>query len=183
MAEIDPAVTRTAITSFWYEPGQDRIVHADARQTLLREDTRYDVVIGDAFTDIAVPQHLITREFFQLVASRLTPRGVYLMNVIDHSDRLDVLAAMVATARSVWPNVEVWADPEHDPAENRRVFVLVAGADGSLQSQISHDGPMPMRAVRVSAASLQRIMDARTPMIFTDDFAPIDRLLGDQGEG
>jgi hypothetical protein len=103
--------------------------------------------------------------------------------VIDHTDRLDVLASMVETARAVWPTVEVWADPAHDPAVTRRVFILLAGDAPSDRTRIHHDGPLPADAVRVSAASLQRILDARDPVIFTDDYAPIDRLLGDHGEG
>jgi spermidine synthase len=31
------------------------------------------VILGDAFTDVVVPVHLITREFFQLAADRLNP--------------------------------------------------------------------------------------------------------------
>lgn len=179
VAEVDPAVTRAAAEHFWYDPSHDRIVHADARLTLRREDVTYDVIVGDAFSDIAVPQHLITREFFDLVARRLNPGGVYLMNVIDHMDRLDVLASMVATARAVWPSVEIWADPDFDDHETRRVFILVAGEEPSPRPRIRQDGSSPSEAVRVSAASLQRILDDRTPIVFTDDFAPIDRLLGD----
>ncbi|WP_323036781.1 fused MFS/spermidine synthase [Pararhodobacter sp.] len=183
VAEIDAAVTETAINAFWYEPGDDRIIHADARQTLSRESTRYDVIIGDAFSDIAVPQHLITREFFELVRARLTDEGVYLMNIIDHSDRLDVLASLITTARAVWPSVEIWAIPGHDPTETRRVFVMVAGEGPSMRSQIDHEGPMPLAAVRVAAASIEAILDSRAPIVFTDDYAPIDRLLGDRGDG
>ncbi|GAB4260604.1 MAG: hypothetical protein Kow0013_04260 [Pararhodobacter sp.] len=183
VAEVDPSVTQVAQEHFWYAPGDHRIVHADARQTLQREDTTYDVIVGDAFSDIAVPQHLITREFFELVDSRLNPGGVYLMNVIDHTDRLDVLASLVRTARTVWPSVEVWADPAHDPRVTRRVFILLAGETRSPRTRIHHDGPLPADAVRVSAASLDRILEARDPVLFTDDYAPIDRLLGDHGEG
>ncbi|MCL4676123.1 MAG: fused MFS/spermidine synthase, partial [Pararhodobacter sp.] len=183
VAEIDPMVTQVATGSFWYRPGDDRIVHADARLILLREPETYDVVIGDAFSDIAVPQHLITREFFELVQRRLNPGGVYLMNIVDQNDRLDVLASVLATARAVWPSVEVWANPDHDPADNRRVFVLVAGEGPSGQSQIQSGTLFPLRAVRVAASSLDAIMDARHPIVFTDDYAPIDRLLGDSGEG
>ncbi|MCB1397714.1 MAG: fused MFS/spermidine synthase [Rhodobacter sp.] len=181
VAEVDPAVTRVAEEHFWYQPGDDRIVHADARQTLAREDATYDVIVGDAFSDIAVPQHLITQEFFQLVDRRLNPGGVYLMNVIDYMDRLDVLASMVATARTVWPSVEVWADPAHDRAETRRVFILVAGHAPSPVSRIRAEGIAPAEAVRVAAASVQQILDERDPVVFTDDYAPIDRLIGDRG--
>ncbi|MCA2010885.1 fused MFS/spermidine synthase [Cereibacter sphaeroides] len=184
VAEIDPEVTRAAQDFFWYDPGTgegaDRIVASDARRLLAQEDRRYDVIIGDAFGDIAVPQHLITREFFQLAQARLNPGGVYVMNVIDHMDRLEVLSAMVRTAREVWPSVEVWTDPRHDQAENRRVFVLVAGQEPSPRTQVQEPWG---HAIRIAASSIDEILSQRPVLVFTDDFAPIDRLLGDRGEG
>src|SRR3546814_4522827 len=87
-------------------------LHDDARRALLSDPARYDVVIGDAFTDIAVPAHLVTREFFALVRERLAPGGVYLMNVIDFADRLAALAAIVHTLRQGFPVVEVSSE-EH----------------------------------------------------------------------
>ena len=180
VAELDPAVTEAARRWFWYEPGQDRILNADARQVLAGDPARYDVILGDAFGDIAVPQHLITREFFALVHDRLNPGGVYLMNVIDHMDRLQVLASVVATARQVWPSVEVWTDPAHDPAETRRVFILVAGETPSGRTRITNASG---DAIRIAAPSVQALVEGRDPVIFTDDYAPIDRLLGDRGEG
>jgi len=103
VAEIDPAVTEMAIADFWFDPDGVEILHEDARRALAGRADRYDVIIGDAFTDIAVPQHLITREFFELAASRLAPGGVYLMNVIDHAGSLAALAAILATAESARP--------------------------------------------------------------------------------
>jgi spermidine synthase len=65
VAEIDPAVTQMAVESFWFDPETATILHEDARRALLtRPDGRYDVILGDAFTDVVVPVHLITREFF-----------------------------------------------------------------------------------------------------------------------
>jgi len=177
VAEVDPEVTRIAREHFWYDPGADRILHADARRTLAEDAQTYDVIVGDAFSDIAVPQHLVTREFLTLVAARLTPDGVYVMNVIDHMDNLRVLASLVATARQVWPSVEVWTEAAHDAAENRRVFVLVAGQAPSARSQVEGG------AIRIAAASVDSLVQGRAPVILTDDFAPIDRLLADPGEG
>src|SRR3546814_6132496 len=77
VAEIDPAVTAVAVSDFWFDPASAHILHDDARRALLSDPARYDVVIGDAFTDIAVPAHLVTREFFALVRERLAPGGVY----------------------------------------------------------------------------------------------------------
>ena len=55
-----------------------------------------------------VPVHLITEEFYELVAARLTPEGSFLMTVIDYEDRLGALGSIVLTLREVFPVVEVW---------------------------------------------------------------------------
>ena len=63
VAEIDPAVTQVAIDDFWLPADQVTVLHEDARMALRNTLTRYDVILGDAFTDIAVLEHLITQEF------------------------------------------------------------------------------------------------------------------------
>jgi len=181
VAEVDPVVTEVAVNDFWFDPDSARVIHADARMVLSREDTRYDLILGDAFTDIAAPPHLITREFFQLASDRMNPDGTYMMTIIDHIDRLDVLASLVVTAREVFDVVEIWADPSHDLSQDRRVFLMVAGSTPSTTTQITHAGPEPRRAVRVAASAIQTIVDERAAIVLTDDFAPIDRLLGSSG--
>ena len=181
VAELDPVVTEVAVRDFWFDPDSARVVHADARMVLARESTRYDLILGDAFTDIAAPPHLITREFFQLAKDRLNPDGTYMMTIIDHIDRLDVLASLVVTAREVFDVVEIWADPSHDLSQDRRVFLMVAGDTPSRQTQISHAGPEPRQAVRVAARAIEDIVQTRRAIVLTDDFAPIDRLLGSSG--
>jgi spermidine synthase len=96
VAEIDPIVTETAKQDFWFDPGRPISVMPMRVWYWPASATTHDVIIGDAFTDIAVPAHLVTREFFELVASRLNPDGVYLMNIIDHVDGLDALASVTS---------------------------------------------------------------------------------------
>ena len=51
---------------------------ADARHVLVREPTRYDVIVSQpSHPWVAGAGHLFTREFFTLASSRLTDRGVY----------------------------------------------------------------------------------------------------------
>jgi spermidine synthase len=178
VAEIDPEVTAQAAADFWFDPTTARIVHRDARAVLRDEATAYDVIVGDAFTDIAVPAHLVTREFFALVASRLTPRGVYAMNVIDNADRLEALAALVVTLRAVFPSVEVWTEARPPAPGERRVFVLLAGARRSPVSQIDTRAPAPTRFAALDAGFLDAVIARTGPPVLTDDYAPIDRLVG-----
>ena len=105
------------------------------------------------------------------------------MNVIDHMDNLTMLASVVATARQVWPSVELWTDPAHDGTDTRRVFVLVAGEGPSARSQLPQVPPIPGGGVRIAAASVDAIVAERGAVILTDDFAPVDRLMGDPGSG
>lgn len=178
VAEVDPAVTATAARDFWFDPASAEVVHADARVTLTRTAERFDVVVGDAFTDIAVPAHLVTREFFALVRDRLTDRGVYVMNVIDNVDRLDAILSLRATLRGIFPSVEVWSKAAPPVPGERRVFVILAGPEDSPASRIVTNAPEPMTFAVLAEAFLDAETVRRSPPILTDDYAPIDRLVG-----
>jgi len=177
VAEIDPAVTEIAARDFWFDPATADIRHLDARLALAAEPARYDVIIGDAFTDIAVPAHLVTREFFELVAARLTPDGVYLMNIIDHADGLRALAAIVRTLQGVFPVVEIWAEPNTAGADDRLVFIVLAGQTATASRLLTGPAPDFRRAARLSTQAAEALVARLDPPVLTDDFAPIDRLM------
>ena len=178
VAEIDPAVTETAVSEFWFDPSTARVMNMDARRALTADETSYDVIIGDAFTDIAVPAHLITREFFQTVAGRLNADGIYLMNIIDFQDRLYALAAIVKTLETVFPVVEVWTEQAEAEPDGRRVFIVLAGSSQTGTDRIRGLGPDPYAAGRLPGDWLSGQLEGRNAPLLTDDYAPIDRLLG-----
>ena len=178
VAEIDPAVTETAARDFWFDPESARILHADARRALREDPRRYDVIVGDAFTDIAVPAHLVTREFFELVRDRLEPGGVYLMNVVDFEHRLDALAAIAATLSRVFPSVEIWTEATPPAPGERRVFVLAASDAPSAFSAFTVPAPAPTRFAALSDSFLDGLLAEKGALVLTDDYAPIDRLVG-----
>lgn len=178
VAEIDPAVTQVAIDDFWLPAGQVTVLHEDARMALRNTPTRYDVIIGDAFTDIAVPEHLITQEFFELVASRLTDGGVFAMNLIDNVDRMDALAAMIVTLQAVFPSVEVWTEARGPSMGERRVFVLLCGETPSPVSRLTAGSPDPMIFQPLDDAFVAQIVADKQPRVLTDDYAPISALIG-----
>ncbi len=179
VAEIDPEVTRIAARDFWFDPASATVLHEDARHALLtRPEARFDVVVGDAFTDIAVPAHLVTLEFFRLVRERLGEDGIYIMNVVDHTDRLDALTALVVTLREVFPSVEVWTEMRPPEPAERRVFVLVAGSDDSPVSQLVIPAPEPMAFAPLGGDFVDALVARKDPPVLTDDYAPIDRMVG-----
>lgn len=178
VAEIDPAVTEVAARDFWFDASRATILNEDARTALRRDDRRYDMILGDAFTDIAAPPHLITQEFFELVRDRLTPGGTYLMNVIDHADNLRVMASMVATLRQVFPVVEVWTEARRPEPGERLVFILAAGTTETPVNALSGRSPDLIRFGRLADDTIETILARRDPVVMTDDFSPIDRLIG-----
>ena len=177
VAEIDPEVTRLAVSDFWFDPDTARILHEDARRALLTRPDQYDVIMGDAFTDVAVPAHLITQEFFELVATRLTPRGTFLINVIDYEDRLQAVASVARTLQRVFPVVEVWTNAQRPDPGARVVFVLVAGQHPTLQGRFIASAPQRTEFAAMAPGWVNNLVDDRG-ILLSDDFAPIDRLIG-----
>ncbi|MDU8944452.1 fused MFS/spermidine synthase [Ovoidimarina sediminis] len=178
VAEIDPAVTGVAEARFWFDRETATVLHADGRTALRQSAASYDVIVGDAFTDIAVPAHLVTVEFFRLVGDRLAPGGVFAMNVVDNTDRLDALAALIVTLREVFGVVEVWTEARGPEPGERRVFVLLAGAADSPVSTIVARTPEPKRFAALDRAFVDDIIARTGARVLTDDYAPIDRLIG-----
>ena len=103
------------------------IQHEDARLALNErpDDERYDLVLGDAFNDIAVPYHLTTKEFNEKVADHLSPRGLYLINVVDGRD-YDFLRSFMKTLTKTFPNVGLMTVPGQPVQGERATFVVVA---------------------------------------------------------
>jgi predicted membrane-bound spermidine synthase len=181
VAEIDPEVTRVAKAYFDVDTSRFTIIHADARVALSGLD-RFQVVVGDAFTDIAVPAHLVTREFYEEIAHSLAPDGFYLMNLIDHSDSLRALAASVRTLKAVFPVVEVWVEAEDFSSGGRTTFVLMAGSAPSPTGRMALAATAPgapNRIIgRIPPARVTALVETLDPPVLTDDYAPIDRLTG-----
>ena len=177
VAEIDPFVTQTAISELWLETGP-RITpfHRDARVALASEPERhFDVIVGDAFHDIVIPPHLVTAEFFQLTASRLKADGIYLMNVVDDRDRPRLALSIRRAMMPAFSHVEVWRSNQ---TGERATFTLAGLAKPTPYADLPSGAspgvrfrPIPRDRLDALAADLQ-------PVLLTDDYAPVDRLIG-----
>ncbi|MEM6472146.1 MAG: fused MFS/spermidine synthase, partial [Planctomycetota bacterium] len=80
LIEINPGVVEIAKTYFTFmRDCPSKLTHhlGDGRLVLERmADTRFDVLVLDAFSSDAIPAHLLTREAMQLYRERLTDNGV-----------------------------------------------------------------------------------------------------------
>ena len=178
IAELDPLVTSIARTRLWFSPGPaTTILHMDARLALARlpQGRAFDVIVGDAFRDIALPAHLITDEFHELVRQRLAADGFYVLNLIDAVRSRRLVGSVVATLRRRFAVVEVWYDTAAYQTSDSINFIIYASSRPSgLESPHQSQSPPASRWARLASEAIDDLPGA---MVLTDDLAPVERLL------
>lgn len=155
------------------------IHHTDGRMLLqsLSPEPRFDVVFGDAFHDISIPAHLVTREFHGEIVKHLKPGGFYALNVVDNGANPRFLYSLVKTLRQDFGVVEVWAERGELGAEGRVTFVVLASERPTGTDRLISSKGLQRAWDRWDSADLaDRIASTDSP-ILTDDFAPVDRLM------
>jgi SAM-dependent methyltransferase len=103
---------------------------ADGAAFLRRSSDRYDGIALDAYGDEGIPEHFLTRKFFDLVKSRLAARkALFMINVMVADDQDRTPDRIARTMCETWRQVrlldaEGWID---------RNAVIVAGAVRDLR--------------------------------------------------
>ena len=183
VAELDPAVTEVARSELWLQDADNlAFVHRDARAALadLPDGRRFDVIFGDAFHDISVPQHLVTDEFHTLVAERLAPEGIYAMNVVDKLREPLFVLSLAQTLQHRFRHVELWLDVQAiRPVEARTTWIVIASDRPTPAAQVQAEYGFSRTWVRVPLKGMIEEVGADRMVFLTDDFAPVDRLLRD----
>jgi spermidine synthase len=167
VAEIDPEVTQINRDELGLrDTPAIKITTGDARPVLRDRptDERYDLVLGDAFGDIAIPYHLVTREFNELVKSHLTPDGLYLVNIVD-GVHYDFLRSYITTLMRTFPQVRLLITPGGASGQ-QNTFVVVASMK-----------PPPTTRTMAKPRDLATFLHLRDTVTLTDDHVPVDQLL------
>jgi spermidine synthase len=177
VAEIDPAVTRIAEDKLFLNTDNMRVIHADARVALAQQlPAQFDVIVGDVFHDISVPYHLLTREFAQLVKSRLKPDGIYLMNLVDGFPNAKLLKSLYKTLSQDFSHVDIWLDRISDKPV-RMTYVLSAhNNQGSMPESLKANN-LEREWLNVTQPALKTGENIRDLPLLSDDYVPVERLL------
>jgi len=177
VVELDPRVTETAVQSLFVDTSGMSIIHADARTVLQHnEHDRYDVIVLDAFHDLSVPYHLSTREYIQLVKSRLNPGGLYLLHVADVFPDPHLIKSMMKTLRTQFRHVDAWID--RVPTKIARMTFVLSATDLKPPADMNrvtqgidrtwYRVTEPLLATGVPSSELPEL---------TDDYVPVERLI------
>ncbi len=186
--ELDPEVVDVARK--WFALPQDprlAVEVEDGRRYLQRNDRRWDVIVLDAYYSDALPFHLTTQEFLELVRDRLAPGGIVVANVIGavEGENSKLFRAFYRTYRSVFPSVAVHPVAlQGDPASIRNIIV-VAG-EGALPSrdflterwaEVTAEHPKVPDLSDAIAGRYEKLVPTRDVPLLTDDYAPTDALI------
>lgn len=189
--EVDPVVRQIARDYFRFEEGpRQRLFLEDGRQYLRRNTTRYGAIILDAYTEgrygASLPYHLATQEFFTLARDHLDPEGVLAYNVMGSLGgwRADIVGALYRTLKAVFPHVYLF------PAtESQNVVLLATRGDQPVTSAwlnqqartLYQSGKLllPTLGTRLAAWHPDPPPAFERCPVLTDDYAPVDGLLGE----
>lgn len=130
VVESEPLVVATAKEHFGLVPDERLAVHvADARAFLATADL-YDVIVIDTYDAYRMPGHLVTKEFFAEVRTKLADGGAVVVNLVGSAHRTLVPGILggLASAFEGWP-IGVFEVPDEsggrDPIGN---FIALVAA-------------------------------------------------------
>ena len=170
--ELDPGVIAAAKKYFGLtERGGVKLIAGDGRVFLTRQSKTYDVILIDAFRGGYVPFHLLTKEFYQLLARRLEPKGIAVFNVHQGTKLFD---STLKTLGAVFPGIDIYGT-----------------GTGSVIVAVSNEAKRQQGDLLARATALQQQHSFRYPLTklvgtrhaspeipaadtLTDDFAPVD---------
>ena len=176
--EIDPLIV-TAAERFFGVQQSDRLrIHVgDGRAYLRAAAGPYDLITIDAYTrgryGSTVPAHLVTREFFTEVSSKLSEQGIAHFHSYAPRDS-PFTRAMYKTMAAVFPSVVILGDTEllasRTPIDTYKAGLIERAA--AIRARI----PQIDQRIGTLTATAPEVGDVP---VLTDDFAPVDMLLRD----
>ncbi len=172
--ELDAAMIELAEKYFGMkpEPGLE-IVEADGRLALVRDERKHDIVLIDAYRGPFVPFHLLTREFYELVKSRLKPGGIIAQNIEPSTMLFDSTYATLLT---------VFDQVDFIPSSGNVVAIAYDGdrrpeldlMRTARERQKTHGLRYPL--TRMIGARRRHEVPGDDVEALTDDFAPVNQL-------
>ncbi len=182
-AEVDSGVIDAGRKYFGLrETKRFRLIESDGRVFLNRHTEPYDLILVDAFTGSYIPFHLMTKEFYQLVRSRLAPHGVAAFNFLPIEKLFE---SNVRTLQLTASNLDFFNSGDESLEWSN--VIVIERLDTLTEAEILQRAAAAQARYKfrfdVSRLVTERRIpapEARNGKVLTDDFAPAD-VLGDYG--
>lgn len=110
--EINKAVLEASKKFFYpalFRDERIKFIPQDARNYLFLNQKKYDIISSEpSYPTESEVSHLFTKEFFQLVKSRLSPGGIFVQWLPYYILSQENVDMMVKTLGTVFPEIYVW---------------------------------------------------------------------------
>lgn len=119
--DIDKDLVEWASNYFHFDPTSATVKYGDARSFLLsQENKEWPVILMDVFgSRFAMPEHLMTVEFFELASEKLTSDGILAINVVaDPQYDTEYSSRLHSTITSVFPVCHIAPATHHPTVAN-----------------------------------------------------------------
>ncbi len=171
--EIDPAIVEIGQRYFAMDLPNLNVHTTDGRFFLSQTEHRYDLIVIDAYRLPYIPFQLSTSEFFRLVRSRLTGKGVVAVNVGRTESDYRMVEAIAATMGAHFASVHAVDLPETFNS------VLIGTPEETAASNLEANlgqatEPFTRDAIARAAGNLHPLRG--DGVVFTDDRAPVEQL-------
>ena len=194
VAEIEPAILEVARRSASVNRDvlsnpRVRVKLHDAREGLLTSRERWDLVVSEPSNPYrAGISSLFTREYYEAVAARLAPGGLFLQWVQAYEIDAQTLRSVYATIGDVMPHVETWELADNDlllVASREPRSIDVAALRRCVESPVVREGMLSAwqtegvegflshHVARASFGEYQRTLHGGASLN-TDDLNPLE---------
>jgi protein-L-isoaspartate O-methyltransferase len=183
--EIDPASEKVARSHFGLPP-QVKVIIGDARTETLNLPEQYDLIVLDAFSGDTPPFHLLTKEAFDGLKTKLAPGGVVLANIVGgvQGEEGRVVCSVVKTMELVFGKTEIFSvnrkiAAEVDSSKDNPRFVSTNFLfHGEIPAEVT---PFTLPYPKEMQKYLDKVLSSRVTdlarnegVILTDAYAPLE---------
>jgi tetratricopeptide (TPR) repeat protein len=192
VVEIDPAVTDAAKIAFGLsEDSPINTFSLDGRNYIdgLLEKKRtglsipqYDFIYMDAFSDMAVPFQLTTRQFSEKIFAILSTDGVYMINMIDTPAIAKFAGSLIKTLKLSFPQVYVVKQTARNNLPTN--FVVIAAKMPVNLDNLNADRHLARMHIEIFDENNLASFEKKSGVIvLDDDYAPVENFIAPAARG
>jgi spermidine synthase len=171
--ELDPEIVEVGRRFFDMNEPNLNVAVQDGRYFLAQSDSKYDIIIADAFRQPYIPFHLATKEFFGLAREHLNPGGVLVANVGRTASDFRLVEVMATTMDQVFETVFIL----DVPGDSNSLVIGTEEATSVESIRASLETVSNSWLYEVAERSKGRIRAFHGEgLVLTDDRAPLEHL-------
>lgn len=177
--EIDPQVGEVGRMFFNVNKySQMNIIIDDARRYLSNINKQYDLIFGDVYNGVRyIPAHLLTKEFFKIIRTRLGNNGVFMMNLIGaiRGKKSTLFASTYKTIKTEFKYIYVFAIHQKILHNDQNIIIVATNQEINIDvySILHSNGNKEIKELLLTFVSPEKY-DGLDGYMLTDNYNPVE---------